>query len=148
MNFRQKNRNKLDITLTPMIDVVFLLLIFFMVTTTFSRETQIKIKLPEAEGEERGQQPKIIALTIDAKGIYYVNDHQVINQKPATLKKAIIGSIFAEKTINKFLTENQQSYLLLFNQSTSQELEFTIKSDSLSEFFSKPIGILTSSAVA
>jgi biopolymer transport protein ExbD len=92
MNFRQKNRAKLDITLTPMIDVVFLLLIFFMVTTTFSRETQIKIKLPEAEGEERDQQPKVIALTIDANGIYYVNDHQVINQKPATLKKAIIDA--------------------------------------------------------
>ena len=89
MNFRLKKRNKLDITLTPMIDVVFLLLIFFMVTTTFTQETQIKIKLPEAEGEARDEKTKIIALTIDADGVYYVNNHQVINQKLATLKKAV-----------------------------------------------------------
>lgn len=92
MNFRQKSRGKLDINMTPMIDVVFLLLIFFMVTTTFSRETEIKIRLPEAEGEERNQESRIIALTIDAKGLYYVNEHQVINQKPATLKKAILDA--------------------------------------------------------
>lgn len=92
MNFRQKSRSKLDINMTPMIDVVFLLLIFFMVTTTFSRETEIKIRLPEAEGEERNQESKIIALTIDAKGLYYVNEHQVINQKSATLKKAILDA--------------------------------------------------------
>ena len=90
MNFRQKNRAKLDITLTPMIDVVFLLLIFFMVTTTFSRETEIKIRLPEAEGEERNDTLKVIALAIDADGIYYVNQHQVVNQKLSTLKKAIL----------------------------------------------------------
>ncbi len=92
MNFRSKKRNKLDITLTPMIDVVFLLLIFFMVTTTFSTETQIKIKLPEAEGEARNEKSKVIALTIDADGIYYVNNHQVINQKLTTLKKAIMDA--------------------------------------------------------
>ncbi len=92
MNFRLKKRNKLDITLTPMIDVVFLLLIFFMVTTTFSTETQIKIKLPEAEGEAINEKSKVIALTIDADGIYYVNNHQVINQKLTTLKKAIMDA--------------------------------------------------------
>jgi biopolymer transport protein ExbD len=92
MNFRSKKRNKLDITLTPMIDVVFLLLIFFMVTTTFSRETEIKIRLPEAEGEARNDQSKVITLTIDADGVYYVNNHQVINQKLATLKKAVLDA--------------------------------------------------------
>lgn len=90
MNFREKKREKLEITLTPMIDVVFLLLIFFMVTTTFSRETAIKINLPEASGEERLETPKVINLTIDADGVYYVNNQQVINQKKSTLKKAIL----------------------------------------------------------
>ncbi len=90
MNFRDKKREKLEITLTPMIDVVFLLLIFFMVTTTFSRETAIKINLPEASGEERLEAPKVVNLTIDADGVYYVNNQQVINQKYSTLKKAIL----------------------------------------------------------
>jgi len=65
-------------------------LIFFMVTTTFSTETQIKIKLPEAEGEARNEKSEVIALTIDSDGIYYVNNQQVINQKLTTLKKAIM----------------------------------------------------------
>ncbi len=90
MNFRDKKREKLEITLTPMIDVVFLLLIFFMVTTTFSRETAVKINLPEASGEERLEAPKVVNLSIDADGVYYVNNQQVINQKKATLKKAIL----------------------------------------------------------
>ena len=51
MNFRRQRRENLEINITPMIDVVFLLLIFFMVTTTFNRETELQIQLPEATGE-------------------------------------------------------------------------------------------------
>ena len=46
MNFSRRKRPPLEITLTTMIDVVFLLLIFFMVTTTFNRQTELKINLP------------------------------------------------------------------------------------------------------
>ena len=52
MNFRRKKREKVDITLISMIDVLFVLLLFFMVSTTFNRQTQVKIKLPEANGAE------------------------------------------------------------------------------------------------
>ncbi len=90
MNFRRRRMKTVEITLTPMIDVVFLLLIFFMVTTTFNRETELKIKLPEAEGTEKTEQQKVIELTIDADGIYYINQHQLINQKLSTLRKALI----------------------------------------------------------
>ena len=90
MNFHRKKKKSLELTLTPMIDVVFLLLIFFMVTTTFNRETELKIKLPEAQGDEKTEQTQVINLTIDADGIYYVNNHQIINQKLSTLKKALI----------------------------------------------------------
>jgi biopolymer transport protein ExbD len=90
MNFHRKKKQALEITLTPMIDVVFLLLIFFMVTTTFNRETELKIKLPEAQGDEKEEQTKVINLTIDADGIYYVNNRQIINQKLSTLRKALV----------------------------------------------------------
>lgn len=89
MNFRRQRREKLEISITPMIDVVFLLLIFFMVTTTFNRHTELQIQLPEAEGQEQ-QRKEIIEIGIDAKGQYYVNQHQVVNQKLETLKKAIL----------------------------------------------------------
>ena len=50
MNFKRRKTEEFDLNLTPLIDVVFLLLIFFMVTTTFDRETQLKIELPQASG--------------------------------------------------------------------------------------------------
>ncbi len=90
MNFRGKKKRSVEVTLTPMIDVVFLLLIFFMVTTTFNRETQLNVTLPEANGSENSDFDKVINLTIDAEGIYYVNNRQLVNQKLATLKKALL----------------------------------------------------------
>ncbi len=98
MNFRRQRREKLEISITPMIDVVFLLLIFFMVTTTFNRHTELKIQLPEAEGQEQ-QRKEIIEIGIDAKGQYYVNQHQVVNQKLETLKKAILKAAGASKKL-------------------------------------------------
>ncbi len=89
MNFRRQRREKLEISITPMIDIVFLLLIFFMVTTTFNRQTELQIQLPEAEGQEQ-KRKDVIEIAIDAKGQYYVNQHQVVNQKLETLKKAIL----------------------------------------------------------
>ncbi len=89
MNFRQKPRKQVEVSLTPMIDVVFLLLIFFMVTTSFNRETELNIMLPKAHGSEKTEQKKSIMLTIDADGLYYVDNHQVINKKLSTLRKAL-----------------------------------------------------------
>ncbi|MEN8261490.1 MAG: biopolymer transporter ExbD [Pseudomonadota bacterium] len=98
MNFRGRRKGKVDISLTPMIDVVFLLLIFFMVTTTFNRETELKIRLPEAQGTEKQKETQL-ELTIDAEGRYYVNKHQVVNQKPETLKRAIIEAAGSSRKI-------------------------------------------------
>ncbi len=94
MNFSRRNRQPLEITLTPMIDVVFLLLIFFMVTTTFNQQSELKINLPEATGAQAENVQKMIVLTIDAEGLYYINGddglpHQLLNQKNETLKRAL-----------------------------------------------------------
>ncbi len=94
MNFHRRKKQPLEISITPMIDVVFLLLIFFMVTTTFNRQTELKINLPEARGIESEDKQKIITLMIDAEGIYFISDekgqfHQLINQKLSTLKRAL-----------------------------------------------------------
>ncbi len=88
MNFRRQRKDNLEISLTPMIDVVFLLLIFFMVTTTFNRENQLEINLPQASGKQ-SQADDVLEVTIDPTGNYYVNQHQVVNRKLETLKKAI-----------------------------------------------------------
>ena len=51
MKFKRRIRDELTVNITPLIDVVFLLLIFFMVTTTFNRETRLLVNLPEANAE-------------------------------------------------------------------------------------------------
>jgi len=94
MNFHRKKRRKIDITLISMIDVLFVLLLFFMVSTTFNRQTQVKIKLPEASAAEADVPPKSVTLVIDADGLYYVKGademlHQLVDQKPETLLREL-----------------------------------------------------------
>lgn len=94
MNFRRKKREKLDITLISMIDVLFVLLLFFMVSTTFNRNTEVNIKLPEADGAEAEEHPKMVTLTIDAEGVYYLQGdddlpHELVNQTLDALKQEL-----------------------------------------------------------
>ena len=56
MKFRRRRRENVDIGLAPLIDVVFILLLFFVVTPTFTRETQLRVELPEAAS---GTPPKL-----------------------------------------------------------------------------------------
>lgn len=90
MNLRPTPKDSPDVNLTPLIDVVFLLLIFFMVSTTFDKETRLKVDLPEAStvnAEDTEQQQ--IAVTVDAAGRFYVNDREVINTDVSTLSRAL-----------------------------------------------------------
>ncbi|HFD79449.1 MAG TPA: biopolymer transporter ExbD [Gammaproteobacteria bacterium] len=79
-----------DVNLTPLIDVVFILLIFFMVSTTFQRESQIKIELPEASSEPMEEQKDVLEILVDPEGHYFIGGQQVVNTELATLKKAIL----------------------------------------------------------
>jgi biopolymer transport protein ExbD len=78
-----------DINLTPLIDVVFLLLIFFMVSTTFNRDSELSIELPAASADAQQQQPDAIEVAIDAKGRFYVNGRQLLNTQAKTLRQAL-----------------------------------------------------------
>jgi len=89
MKFRRRPRHEVGIDLTPLIDVVFLLLIFFMVSTTFIRETQLEVDLPEATGEQQDREDKPIEITIAANGTYAVNDRTLVNNQLATLMRAL-----------------------------------------------------------
>lgn len=89
MKLRSTKREELSVNLTPLIDVVFLLLIFFMVSTSFNRESEIIVDLPEASNEQAQVAAEPIEITIDSDGLYYVNNQQLINTQIATLKAAI-----------------------------------------------------------
>jgi len=94
MNFRNKHRKPIEVSLTPMIDVVFLLLIFFMVTTTFSKESAIKIQLPQATGKVLKNQSHIV-ITINQAGQYFLEDKAISvgNGKSSDALKAALASI-------------------------------------------------------
>jgi len=86
---RKRGRHEATIELTPLIDVVFLLLIFFMVSTTFIRETQLKINLPESSGELQDIEPGTIEIMVDKLGDYAVNDSLLVNNEKNTLMRAL-----------------------------------------------------------
>ena len=90
MNFRSKKREDVSVDLTPLIDVVFLLLIFFMVSTTFTKETHLEIDLPESSAEASASDPvEIIEIVVSSNGSYSLNGHSLINNQLDTLKRAI-----------------------------------------------------------
>jgi biopolymer transport protein ExbD len=89
MNFRRKEVEELDVNITPLIDVVFLLLIFFMVSTTFDHQSELSIDLPQASGKISETQNKILDIAIDASGEYYLNSKKMSDAKIETLIKEI-----------------------------------------------------------
>jgi len=95
---RQK-KPEVSINLTPLIDVVFLLLIFFMVSTSFTRETQIKLELPKADVEKLESDPEVIEISIDKEGRMFVNGKALVNAQVETLKRAIEPMVAKNKDI-------------------------------------------------
>ncbi len=88
---RHKKPDNLRVNLTPLIDTVFLLLIFFMMTTTFNKESQLNINLPEAKSEPTTEQQPPLRIIVNVKGEFAINDidHALINTKLETLKRAL-----------------------------------------------------------
>jgi len=90
MNMQRNKRDDLDVNITPLIDIVFLLLIFFMVSTTFDRKSEIDVTLPEATIDSPKKQDEIIEIIVSADGVFYINGKRVVNKQVATLKQALL----------------------------------------------------------
>lgn len=106
MNFRRKRREEVDVNLTPLIDVVFLLLIFFMVSTTFTRETQLQLELPEAasgDPVDRNQQPQI-EVFISASGEIMINDKALIDPQLDNIKSALLRESGGDRELPLVIT--------------------------------------------
>lgn len=89
MRFKRQSREELPVNLTPLIDVVFLLLIFFMVSTTFTRESHLQVDLPEADGAPAEAAVEQLEVVISADGRFTVNDRVLINSQLITIKRAL-----------------------------------------------------------
>lgn len=93
MNLRPHKREDPEVSLTPLIDVVFLLLIFFMVTTTFRKESEYEIVLPEASQEPVPVEQQRLVVSIDATGSYSINDQRLSDNALATLRQALADAV-------------------------------------------------------
>ena len=90
MNLRVRPRAEPEVNLTSLIDVVLLLLIFFMVSTSFVKQSQITILLPEAESTSIVEEkPNQIDIMITEQGTYLVNGRELINNRPETIRNAL-----------------------------------------------------------
>ena len=100
MNFqRGKEKEPLEINLVPMIDVMLVILIFLMVTTTYSKYTELQINLPSAQAERQPERPNEITVLVNAQGQYVINRTPVpfrgVEQLSRELRRA--GSSGAQK---------------------------------------------------
>jgi len=98
MNLRPRNREDPEINLINFIDVLLVLLIFFMVTTTFQQEGRVKVQLPQASEIPlpRGTREPLV-ITVTADGGYRVNERTLINASPETLRAALLKEAGANR---------------------------------------------------
>jgi biopolymer transport protein ExbD len=96
MNLRPKRPDDPEINLTPLIDTVLMLLIFFMVSTTFKDNVRMEVKLPQAQGDPaKTETPRLLEVIVDREGRFYVNNEQVVDKDVDTLKRALTGALSA-----------------------------------------------------
>ena len=95
MRFKPRRNEEPEINVTSLIDVVLLLVVFFMLSSNFAAEGRLRIRLPAASSvptEQRSAEPLVV--TVAAGGTYLVNGRELINSSPETLRAALLkGSV-------------------------------------------------------
>ena len=110
MNFRITKDEEPQLNLTPLIDVVFLLLIFFMVSTTFDKQAQLSIDLPEADGKAVEEKKSFkIEIAIDGQGHYFVNQRRLKQDNLKMLKQAIVLTKGSNKDIQVIVSSDKST---------------------------------------
>ncbi len=89
MKFIKETNPSPKLNMTSLIDVVFLLLIFFMVTTTFEKQAKLKIELPEATEKVKNQEKNQIIISISQKGAIYLNNNEVLNSQYGSIANSL-----------------------------------------------------------
>lgn len=109
MKFKRQQAEELNVNLTPLIDVVFLLLIFFMVSTTFTKETHLQIDLPQASGDAVVEDTLVVDITITRDGNYSINGKRLVNSQLETVKRGILKVARNQKKLPIVITADAQA---------------------------------------
>lgn len=89
MNFRAPRNDEFELNVTPLIDVVLVLLIFYMVSTTFVSESKMELTLPQASKDVPSEPPDKIDIAIDHQGHVFVNNQALLNTQLDTIRRAL-----------------------------------------------------------
>lgn len=135
MNFqRGQQRDEPEINLVPMIDVLLVILIFLMITTTYSKFSELQINLPEAAAEKQAERPNEINVGVDAQGNYSINRKPVVvggvNDLSAELKRAAEGRADPVIVINADAKTTHQSVIRVMEAARSAgypHITFTVQ---------------------
>ncbi len=92
MRFQARRTEDIDINVTSLIDVVLLLLIFFMVSTRFVDQSKIDLILPSASKETPDKLSAVIEISIDRRGQVYVEGKALVNGKVDTIRQALVDA--------------------------------------------------------
>ena len=97
MNFRKSSRDEPEINLIPFIDVLLVVLIFLMLSTTYSKFTELQIKLPLADAEQQRDYPKEVIVAVSSDGRYMINKTLVEGRSIESLGTALVLAAKAGK---------------------------------------------------
>ena len=97
MNFRKNSRDEPEINLIPFIDVLLVVLIFLILSTTYSKFTELQIKLPLADAEKQRDYPKEVIVAVSSDGRYMVNKTPVDGRSLQALGQALVEGASAGK---------------------------------------------------
>jgi biopolymer transport protein ExbD len=128
MNFqRGKEKEPLEINLVPMIDVMLVILIFLMITTTYSRYTELQINLPAADADKQPERSSEIAVLVNAQGQYVVNRTPVpfvsIEQLAGELKRAAGAAAEPVVVVSADATATHQSVVRVMEAARAAGLQ-------------------------
>jgi biopolymer transport protein ExbD len=94
MNFQRGKRNEeLEMNLVPLIDVLLVIIIFLVVSATFSRTSELQINLPTAEANSPQEKPLVITVDVDASGRYVVNETAVTGGTVEEISRALTAAV-------------------------------------------------------
>ena len=106
MKFQRRRAPEMSVDLTPLIDVVFLLLIFFMVTTTFVQEGRLSLELPEADTEAVTEPAEPVQVLVSQEGDYAVNGRPLADRGIDTVRAALRDASNDDATLPMVITSD------------------------------------------
>lgn len=109
MKFRKRPRPEVEINLIPFLDVLIFLLVYFMVSTTFTRESHLSIDLPEADGKQLEVSSDQIEILVDEAGTFRVNGEALVDNRMRTLQAAIYKISAGDTTMPMIISADAQA---------------------------------------